>query len=764
MFGHKGLKVTITYEATANGEDNQTDFDLYYSLYDNLEHYHITGDGWHTAGIDTLHEAVIYGVDNLVEHLTGTPTSCSYYLWLENHHPGTSKIYINDTGIALSRIVAVDVEAITELPTFEEDEGTIHKYKPVYTKEYEELKAKANAAAPKSTVYTKEEVDNKIASLDYIDNADGFVYKIEQTDGIIKPYKKPISRENIPDFAYTHFVELPEIGDVKGIKVIVSYGETEAAWQNGVDFDLYFKYYDVVEQYHISASGYHEEGTDPFHAAYIYGNDSLYDHLTGTPNTCEYYLWNADWEFPTSYGGTAIYINDTGITSNRITGLTAEVINSLPTDPYPDNTISKFSMVRKDDYAGVKAKAEAAAPQATTYTKDEVDNKIASLDYTDNAGGFVYKIEQTDGVIKPYKKSISRDYITDFRYTHKAVIDLETTPPNAKYLKVTVGSPEGNTTMLYKMYVFSYWLAAEVEISTDSTHRTNGGAIDKAHSATIFTENLVELVDKIEYAEGSCSFYFKVGGSIEYNGCTVYIDDESGMCDAGISQKVTSLDVTLVEELPTDAKTFDRIFTIVDKAEYNEVKEKANHSILTDDNHNIQTPSTSTAGYGYTVTGIVIEQADGSQTIIRKGQDGSSLGGTVVGYELATTDGLEIGMKGVSVRLGLAKYNFGSIKNVFSDDKIVLINGAPNNIRKLNNKNNDLATSSVYNVLTIMGRPDLGDTPVSFYATAFGVGAVANEYGAVALGNNTHALGKHSLATGRNTVAAYDSFSQGWNS
>lgn len=399
--------------------------------------------------------------------------------------------------------------------------------------------------------------------------------------------KDAITRADITDFAYTHS---DEVGEEFGFELADPYLKVTVHYTYGMhDFQGSGTYYDLYVIGGYGASGHWTIQGDSTHsgdtwAHCVYTHPGLYNRfelhnqmeggeISDTEAYCTFYIKDHSEGYATN-----VYIDDRGITDNKIISVEVERVDGLPEFTNSDEISELYSSVDVNEYAELQAKAEAAAPQATTYTKDEVDNKIASLDYTDNDYGIVYKVDQTDGVIKPYKKLISRDYITDFRYTHKAVVDLETTPPNAKYLKVTVGSPDGWTSMLYKMYVFSYWLAAEVEISTDSSHRTGfgGGFLDKVHSATIFTENLVKLVDKIEPAEGSCSFYLEVGGSIKYNGCTVYIDDESGMSDSGTPQKVTSLDVALVEELPTDAKTFDRIFTVVDKAEYEAVKERAN--------------------------------------------------------------------------------------------------------------------------------------------------------------------------------------------
>lgn len=152
-------------------------------------------------------------------------------------------------------------------------------------------------------------------------------------------------------------------------------------------------------------------------------------------------------------------------------------------------------------------------------------------------------------------------------------------------------------------------------------------------------------------------------------------------------------------------------------------------------------------GKGYKVTGIVL--AD--DTIITQTSSSNS-SSAVVGYELRTTEGLQVGFT-YSVRLGSAAYNVGEITSISGNR--ILVSNAPQ-IKSFNTNADNLKSGFVANVLTIKGHPELGDVEVGFNAFSTGSGNYVAERNGFSSGSGNHVLGCNGAAFGQGNIAGYD--------
>lgn len=130
-------------------------------------------------------------------------------------------------------------------------------------------------------------------------------------------------------------------------------------------------------------------------------------------------------------------------------------------------------------------------------------------------------------------------------------------------------------------------------------------------------------------------------------------------------------------------------------------------------------------------------------------------------YSLSSVEGLSSGMA-YSVRLATAAYNVGTITGVDVDACSVLVTNYPN----IGLESNDVTspeTFTVENYLTIVGRPDLGDTDIGFNAHAEGEETIAQDRASHSEGRKTKVIGQYGHAEGRETVAAYAAHAEGRN-
>ena len=123
-------------------------------------------------------------------------------------------------------------------------------------------------------------------------------------------------------------------------------------------------------------------------------------------------------------------------------------------------------------------------------------------------------------------------------------------------------------------------------------------------------------------------------------------------------------------------------------------------------------------------------------------------------YTLSSVTGLEIGME-YSVRISEARYKAGAITAINGNK--VTVNGFP----KVALETDADSTYSIENYLTIVGRPDLGDTDVGFHAHAEGEKTIAQDRASHAEGKDTMAIGQFGHAEGRQTVAGYAAHAEG---
>ena len=134
----------------------------------------------------------------------------------------------------------------------------------------------------------------------------------------------------------------------------------------------------------------------------------------------------------------------------------------------------------------------------------------------------------------------------------------------------------------------------------------------------------------------------------------------------------------------------------------------------------------------------------------------SDSGNGVGVYTLKTVTGLEAGME-YSVRISEARYKAGKITAI-SGNKVT-VNGFPK--VALETDADSAYTYSIENYLTIVGRPDLGDTDIGFHAHAEGENTIAQDRSAHAEGKDTMAIGQFGHAEGRQTVAGYAAHAEG---
>lgn len=190
-----------------------------------------------------------------------------------------------------------------------------------------------------------------------------------------------ITRADIPDFNYTHSVQVPEHPDgTEGWWKITITSEEDADNNNGYYKDLRFEMYAqgayglghwtiVAPSWHMITSA---EGEHTVIQHYVTDMTELYPKIKSfDDSSCTYYISN-----PYGLGGT-VYIDDRTLNDkHRITGVTAEFVTELP-DFTGVREFTKLTIVNAKEYEELKAKANAAAPQSTTYTKAEVDALIA---------------------------------------------------------------------------------------------------------------------------------------------------------------------------------------------------------------------------------------------------------------------------------------------------------------------------------------------------------------------------------------------------
>lgn len=163
-------------------------------------------------------------------------------------------------------------------------------------------------------------------------------------------------------------------------------------------------------------------------------------------------------------------------------------------------------------------------------------------------------------------------------------------------------------------------------------------------------------------------------------------------------------------------------------------------------------------GMGYKVTGIVL---DNGIIITQETENPKKIKGTVVGYKLRTVEGLETEMN-YSVRLGLAKYYCGTIASIDTTTQQILVNNAPQ-IKYLNTKQDDPDNDFIGNVLTITGRPELGDVNIAFNAVSFGKDNASIERNTFTAGMGNNAIGAMSTALGNGNVTGHEAFATGRN-
>lgn len=123
-------------------------------------------------------------------------------------------------------------------------------------------------------------------------------------------------------------------------------------------------------------------------------------------------------------------------------------------------------------------------------------------------------------------------------------------------------------------------------------------------------------------------------------------------------------------------------------------------------------------------------------------------------YTLSSVTGIEVGME-YSVRLTEARYKAGKITAI--NGNVVTVDG----YKHLEIETDADGTYSIENYLTIVGKPDLGDTNIGFHAHAEGEKTIAQDRSAHAEGRETMAIGQFSHAEGRQTVAGYAAHAEG---
>ena len=157
-------------------------------------------------------------------------------------------------------------------------------------------------------------------------------------------------------------------------------------------------------------------------------------------------------------------------------------------------------------------------------------------------------------------------------------------------------------------------------------------------------------------------------------------------------------------------------------------------------NSHAEGANTKAGGYGYKI----IAAENGSDGI-----------GT---YTLSSITGLEVGMR-YSVRLATAKYDAGAITAIDNTNNKITVDNYPN--IALETDADNPSNYIIENYLTIVSRPDLGDTEIGFNSHAEGRNTIAQDVDAHAEGRDTKAIGQYGHAEGRNTKAAYAAHAEG---
>lgn len=113
-------------------------------------------------------------------------------------------------------------------------------------------------------------------------------------------------------------------------------------------------------------------------------------------------------------------------------------------------------------------------------------------------------------------------------------------------------------------------------------------------------------------------------------------------------------------------------------------------------------------------------------------------------YTLSSVEGLEVGMT-CSVKLSTAKYNAGTITAISGND--ITVDGYT--YIELETDADDPENFSIENYMTIVGRPDLGDTDVGFNAFAIGENCIAQDRSSFSAGQYTIADSENQFVRGR---------------
>lgn len=125
-------------------------------------------------------------------------------------------------------------------------------------------------------------------------------------------------------------------------------------------------------------------------------------------------------------------------------------------------------------------------------------------------------------------------------------------------------------------------------------------------------------------------------------------------------------------------------------------------------------------------------------------------------YTLSSVTGLETEMR-YSAVLSSANYNAGKIIEIVGN--VVTVDGYKD--IEFNSNADNADEFNVYNFLTIVDRPDLGDREVGFNAHAEGENTIASNKAAHAEGSNTKAIGKFAHAEGNGTIAGHGAHAEG---
>ena len=242
----------------------------------------------------------------------------------------------------------------------------------------------------------KEYADSVIAGLDVEDAAEDkkVVVAVPEVDGKVAPVKAELDRSYIKDFNYTHHVHLNDKEtDGEGyVKVTVNYLSTGADEYDGslvYDLAIATPHVHDVAVWTINACGGHYGGEGVCHAIYRHpdtgANVHMHDDLDGGDdvNSCSFFF-NGN-----ITNALDVFINDKGIGTNKITEVTVERIEELPEfEEY--NKVNRFySAVEVNDYAEVKANANAAAGLAADAQAAAIADAASKYETKGTAQGVV---------------------------------------------------------------------------------------------------------------------------------------------------------------------------------------------------------------------------------------------------------------------------------------------------------------------------------------------------------------------------------------